>query len=424
MGEEAPGAPQGALRGRIAYLVNQYPKGSHTFIRREIFGLEAHGVPVERFSIRPLEGRLVDVRDVEERARTRVLLEAGVLRVVGAALLCLVTRPLALARALALAVQVGWRSDRGLLRHLVYLAEACLLLRELRGVDHLHAHFGTNPATVAMLCRVLGGPSFSFTVHGPEEFDKPDLLGLDEKIRRAEFVVSVSSFGRSQLYRRCAADLWPKVQVVHCGVDAAFLESPHVPVPATPRLACVGRLCEQKGQLLLIEAAARLAKDGVDFHLVLVGDGELREEIEARIVAHGLTDKVEITGWASGERVREELLAARAMVLPSFAEGLPVVIMEALALGRPVLSTYVAGIPELVLPECGWLVPAGSVDALVEGMRAVLRATPAKLDAMGRVGRERVRARHDADRVTRRLGDLFRESVAREQTRRIKRVAA
>ncbi len=405
---------------RIAYLVNQYPKGSHTFIRREIVGLEAQGVEVERFSVRSMEGRLVDAADLAERERTHVLLEAGLVGLLGATLACAASRPLAFARALRLAASVGWRSDRGLARHAIYLMEACLLLRELRarGADHVHAHFGTNPATVAMLCRALGGPPFSFTVHGPEEFDKPDLLALSQKIDRAEFVASVSSFGRSQLYRRCAPERWRKVQVVHCGVDASFLEAPHVPVPDVPRLACVGRLCEQKGQLLLLEAAARLAREGRDFQLVLVGDGELRPEVEARIAQDGLEGCVEITGWASGERVRQELLGARAMVLPSFAEGLPVVIMEALALGRPVLSTYVAGIPELVTPECGWLIPAGSIDALVDAMREVLLATPAKLDEMGCVGRERVRVRHDAERIVARLGDLFRGSVERERERR------
>ncbi|MCO5165844.1 MAG: glycosyltransferase family 4 protein [Planctomycetes bacterium] len=418
---EAPRAvTTGASTARIAYLVNQYPKGSHTFIRREIVGLEARGVPVERFSIRSLEGRLVDARDLEERRRTCVLLEQGLPAILAATAACALARPLAFARALGLAVRVGWRSDRGLLLHLVYLAEACLLRRELRarGVEHVHAHFGTNPATVAMLCHALGGPPFSFTAHGPEEFDKPDLLALADKIRRAEFVAGVSSFGRSQLYRRCAPEDWRKVQVVHCGVDASFLEAPHVPAPRAPRLVCVGRLCEQKGQLLLVEAAARLVREGVDLRLVLVGDGELRQPIEARLRREGLERHVEITGWASGERVREELQAARAMVLPSFAEGLPVGVMEALALGRPVISTYVAGIPELVTPDCGWLVPAGSVDALVEAMREALLAAPSTLDAMGRAGRERVRARHDAERIAVRLGDLFRDCVARERGRR------
>jgi colanic acid/amylovoran biosynthesis glycosyltransferase len=424
------GEPQGGVAGssreRVAYLINQYPKGSHTFIRREIVGLEAQGVVVDRFSIRPLEGRLADARDLEERERTFVLLDEGPLAFAVAALRRALAGPLSFLGALALAARTGWRSERGLLVHFIYLAEACLLLAELRrrGATHLHAHFGTNPATVAMLCRALGGPPYSFTVHGPEEFDKPTFIALPEKIERAEFVASVSSFGRSQLYRQVRLDHWSKVKIVRCGVDRAFLEAPLTPVPAAPRLACVGRLCEQKGQLLLVEAAGRLARDGVDFTLALVGDGELREEIEERIATLSLERHVHITGWASGERVKEELLAARAMVLPSFAEGLPVVIMEALALGRPVLSTYVAGIPELVVPgESGWLVPAGSIGALVEAMREALAAPTHVLDRMGRAGRARVLGLHDADAIARDLSGLFRDSVRREETRRLKRAA-
>jgi glycosyltransferase involved in cell wall biosynthesis len=146
----------------------------------------------------------------------------------------------------------------------------------------------------------------------------------------------------------------------------------------------------------LVEAAAELARCGVRFELVLVGDGEMRGEIEAAIVHHGLGDRIRITGWADGERVRKEILAARALVLPSFAEGLPVVLMEAFALGRPVISTFVAGIPELVVPgRSGWLVPAGSVDALAGAMHEALTASPDDLDRMAREGEKRVRELHD-----------------------------
>ena len=213
-----------------------------------------------------------------------------------------------------------------------------------------------------MLVHELGGPRWSFTVHGPEEFDKAPLIGLAEKIRRCTFVVAISSYGRSQLYRIVEQQHWPKVHVVHCGLEPDFLAAPATPVPATPRLVCVGRLCEQKGQLLLIEAAGRLAARGVAFELVLAGDGELRDEIEALIRKNNLTSRVRITGWISSNDVSDEILAARALVLPSFAEGLPVVIMEAMALSRPVISTFVAGIPELVRPgnTAGWCRPATS----------------------------------------------------------------
>jgi glycosyltransferase involved in cell wall biosynthesis len=246
-----------------------------------------------------------------------------------------------------------------------------------------------------MLCRVLGGPPYSFTVHGPEEFDKVREIALPEKIDRAAFVVAISSFGRSQLYRWCPQLQWSKIHLIHCGVDAEFLTQT-APLPTVPRLVCVGRLCEQKGQLLLLQAAGLLASEGLQFQLILVGDGPMRSQLEASIDRLHLQAHVTILGWASGAEVRQQIMMARAMVLPSFAEGLPVVLMEALALGRPVISTYIAGIPELVESNiCGWLLPAGAVEPLAEAMRTALLATPETLALMGRAGRDRVVVQHN-----------------------------
>jgi glycosyltransferase involved in cell wall biosynthesis len=175
----------------------------------------------------------------------------------------------------------------------------------------------------------------------------------------------------------------------------------------------VGRLCEQKGQALLVEAVRLLASRGVEFELVLAGDGEMRAELERLIAAFSLQERVRITGWISSARVREEMLAARVLVLPSFAEGLPVVLMEAMALGRPVVTTYVAGIPELVLAgECGWLIPAGDVQALAAAIEDVLARAPDALQAMGDAGRRRVLARHDADVEAAKLAALFQRAAA------------
>ncbi|MBD0362986.1 MAG: glycosyltransferase, partial [Coleofasciculus sp. C3-bin4] len=406
----------------IAYLVNQYPKVSHSFIRREIAGIEACGIQVARFSIRSCGSELVDEEDKRELEKTRFVLGIGKVGLLFALLRVAITRPIRFLSALWLMLQVGRKSDRGVLRHLAYLAEACVLLgwfSEL-GIAHVHAHFGTNSTTVAMLCRALGGPPYSFTVHGPEEFDKAEAIALTEKIKRAAFVVAISSFGKSQLYRWCDHEQWSKIQVIHCGVDDMFLTQAPIPVPDQPRLVCVGRLCEQKGHLLLLEAAGQLVAEGLSFMLVLVGDGPLRTEIETMITRLGLQDHVEITGWASNSEVHQHILASRAMVLPSFAEGLPVVVMEALALSRPVISTYVAGIPELVEPEiCGWLVPPGSVEALTNAMRTALQLPVEKLEQMGRVGAFRVAQQHDAAIEASKLAALFRSNIEKSQNQAI-----
>lgn len=396
---------------RVAYLVNTYPRTSVSFIRREIAALEAQGVEVLRFSQRPLEGELPTEADRSEALRTRFILSEGIAGHGLALIAVAVRRPRAFAGAVRAAVRLGWRSDRGLLRHAAYLAEACVLLRWLSRarVEHLHAHFGSNPAAVALLCRLLGGPRYSFTVHGPEEFDKPAFLGLREKIQHAAFVVAVSSYGRAQLCRWARFEDWQKLQVIRCGLDAALLRAPATPSPSAPRLVCVARLNEQKGHMLLVEAVARLREEGREVEVLLAGDGPLRPHVEAAVRRLGVEASVRIGGWMSADQVRAALLASRALLLPSFAEGLPVVLMEAFALGRPAITTAIAGIPELVEPGVsGWLVPAGSVDALVGAMREALDASPARLEAMGRAGALRVRERHDADAEAAKLARLFR----------------
>lgn len=395
---------------RVAYLINQYPKVSHSFIRREILALERRGFEVVRIALRGWDGVLVDEEDQFERERTRYVLREGAPALLLALTRMLLTRPARLLRALEIAWRMARRADRPLPVHMVYLAEACRIEPWLREADirHLHVHFGTNPAEVAMLVHALGGPRWSFTVHGPEEFDKGLVIGLAEKVRSCAFVVVISSFGRSQLYRFVEHQHWPKVQVVHCGVEPAFHAVPASPASTARRLVCVGRLCEQKGQLLLVEAAQRLAAQGVDFELVLAGDGELRAEIEALIARHKLYTKVRVTGWISSKQVQKEILAARALVLPSFAEGLPVVLMEAMALRRPVISTFIAGIPELVCSgEHGWLVPAGDLEALVQAMRECLHAPADTLARMGEAAHDRVLARHDANTEAAKLAELF-----------------
>ena len=397
---------------KLAYFVNQYPKVSHSFIRREILALERHGCEVLRIALRGWGEPLPDEEDQRERQRTRYVLRRGVRGLLLPLLVMLMRRPVRLLTAFRLALRMSRDSDRPLPYHLIYVIEACRIALWLAdaGIEHLHAHFGTNSAEIAMLVRALGGPPYSFTVHGPDEFIRP--MGLEEKIHRAAFVVAISDFGRSQLYMRSRYADWSKVRVVHCGLERAFYDGDPVPPVEAPRLVCVGRLCEAKGQLLLLDAAARLAAGGTPFELVLAGDGPLRGELEALIHRHGLTRQVRITGWIASAEVRREILAARAMVLPSFAEGLPVVIMEAMALRRPVLSTYVAGIPELVRPgENGWLFPAGSIESLAEAMQDCLARPPRELQAMGDAAYARVLSRHAIDVETAKLAALFRESI-------------
>lgn len=395
---------------KVAYFINHYPKVSHSFIRREIVALEKMGITVARYAVRTDTDELVDDNDKDELKKTKYLLDQSFGFFFKKLVIQLGLHPVRFLKTLGTAVRIGWNSDRGLARHVFYLFEACVLKDWLtkNDIEHLHVHFGNNSTSIAMLAYLLGGPKYSFTVHGPIEFDMPAFISLGEKIERANFVVAISSYCKSQMYRWIPHRLWEKVEVVHCGLDDAFM---NIDVPGARqnrKLVCVGRLCEQKGQQLLIEAAGQLSKEGEEFELILVGDGPMRSDLELLIGALGLRDRVSITGWVSSDEVREQLMDCTALVLPSFAEGLPVVIMEAMALGRPVITTYIAGIPELVIAgENGWLVPAGSLESLVDAMRMSIKASDAEIQRLGEQGRKRVLERHNIDIEAAKLANLM-----------------
>jgi glycosyltransferase involved in cell wall biosynthesis len=396
---------------KLSYFTNNYPKASHSFIRREILAIESLGHEVERIALRTDESQIVDEQDKQEQEKTTYLLAVSKHVFLINVLKVFLGQPINAIKVLFSAISLGLRSDRGLFLHIIYFLEACVLLRwqEENEIDHVHAHFGTNSTMVVMLAKQLGGASYSFTVHGPEEFDKPEFIHLAEKIKNSKFVVAITSFCKSQLFRLVDSGYWSKIQVVHCGLDEKFLGAQNTVFESSNKLVCVGRLCEQKGQLLLVEAFGKVLKTGIECELILAGDGEMRPQIESKITELGLTDYVTITGWIDSSQVKDYILQSKAMVLPSFAEGLPVVIMEALALKRPVISTYIAGIPELVVPnENGWLIPAGDVDALAQTIVDVMELDDETLANMGENGYKSVSTEHNISIEAQKLVDLFK----------------
>lgn len=408
-----------AAPGRtIAYLVNVYPAPSHTFIRREIAALEQAGWRVLRFTHRRFDGDLVDAADREELARTECLRSVGGVGAALAVARALLRRPLrtlcAFWSSMALATSCGGRY----VAHVGYFVFACVLAERLRrlGCRHVHAHFGTNPTTVAWLASRLGGVGYSFTCHGPHEFVEPDRLGLERKVREASFVVAVSRHGRTSLERRFPRSAGKLVRVP-CGLVAARLAEPVVAVPSRPRLVAVGRLDEQKNPMLLVDAACELRRRGVDFELRLVGDGSLRETLERQIRARSLSGSVQLVGWATGAAVRAELVAARALVLASDDEGLPVAIMEAFAAGRPAIATDVGGVGELVRTgSTGWLVPRRDAVRLAEAMQDALHRDPACLARLADAGRALL-GEHDAGRCAAQLDGLFDRALDERRAR-------
>lgn len=400
---------------RIGYISSVYPRASDTFVRGEVAQLRQLGFEVVPFSVRrPDEGQLLTDEVLRESERTTYLLGDAKWALLTALVSQLLRAP---GRTLS-ALRLAWRSGNpGLVdrfKMIAYLAEAAKCARSMRKarVRLLHNHIAENSATVAMLASEMSGIPFSMTVHGPGIFFHPRRWALGEKIARSTFTACISHFCKSQCMIFSAPAHWEKLNVVRCGVDRAVLESPRTPVPVEPRFVCVGRLCAEKGQVLLVEAVRRLRERGVHCVVELVGDGELRSQVDAAITQSGLQDRVRILGWMSHDEVLDRIRGARALVLPSFAEGLPVVIMEALALGRPVISTRIAAIGELVEEGVsGWLIPPSDVDQLVAVMERAATADPDELAQMGRRGARRVASQHDATTEAEQLARLIRECL-------------
>jgi glycosyltransferase involved in cell wall biosynthesis len=398
---------------RVAYFVNRNPSISHTFIRREMAALETQGLEIHRFAARRPETPLTDPEDQKDMLKTCYLLEGNAkYKLVIALFFSLIYHPCHFAKALRLAFICGRYQNKGWLRSFAWLAEAAALRQHCRTrkIDHCHAHFGTNPASVVMLCDALGGPGYSFTVHGPEEFDATASLCLSLKIHRSRFVVAITDYCKSQLCRLVDHPDYDKIKIVHCGVDRSLLLDTK-PLPAAPpyRFLAIGRLVEQKGFMVLLEALRILKHQQNNFSVEIIGDGPFREPMEAFVRHHQLD--VSFMGWRSGEAISNALDNCHALILPSFAEGLPVVIMEAFARRRPVLATWIAGIPELVNSDKnGILFPPGNPQALSKAISKVLGISVEQLEAMGRQGQEIVKEQHIIDTEAGKLAAYFMQT--------------
>lgn len=391
----------------LAYLMNTYPITSTTFIRREMHAHEAAGVPVTRFAIRDWAEVPVDPRDRDEVGKTTYILKQGAGALVARTLKEVATNPLGFARAFKSMLHLATRPGSTGLKNVAYLVEAVFFKQaaKAQGIHHVHAHFSTNSAAVAMLAHRMGGPSYSFTAHGPDEFDDPAGSSLPAKVADSAFVAAITDYARGVILDATGGDHADKVHIVRCGIDLDEFDL--TPPPENARIVCVGRLCPAKAQALLVEAVAPLVEDHPSLDLVFIGDGEDRAGIEARIADLGLQDHVTLAGWGTGEEVRAAIKGAWVFALPSFAEGLPIVLMESLAMGRAVVTTQITGIPELVDAECGWIVPPGDVPALRDAVAQALSADTATLAAMGEEGRARVIAAHDQAQNAAQLRALF-----------------
>jgi glycosyltransferase involved in cell wall biosynthesis len=398
---------------KLAYILTQYPKVSHTFIRREILGLERRGHSVLRISISNLETKLVDNEDIQEFGKTLRFFDISFLGLLANTSRIVASRPATFFTTLGACIKQCVRNEASILRELYYFFQAtCLSALLLRfSIDHIHAHFGTGGSAIARWSSRLTGIPFSFTVHAHDMFDAPKARDVYGKVHASRFVVGVCRYTISQLYRWSSVDDWHKIYHVRCFPGADFLTTAKALSEECNTFVCVARLDPEKGQLILLRALQALKSSGRSTNVILIGDGRFRSVLEGYIARESLGDHVELTGSLDARGIRSHLCRARALVLPSFMEGLPVVIMEAFAQRRPVISTYIAGIPELVRPRLnGWLVPAGDVDALTEAMSEALDAPISKLQQMGDAGRIAVEQHHDEETEIGRLEELFRST--------------
>lgn len=398
---------------RIAYLTGTYPRATDTFIQREIAALRARSVAVLTFAIRaPNPKQLVGIEQQQEYKDTTYILPPRLLNVLLAHGSLLVRSPGRYLKGIKLAWQTSQAGFRGLLYQLFYFLEAGILAHAIQRqkIQHLHNHLGDSSCTVAMLAAEVGGFSFSFTLHGPYIFYNPYFWRLDTKIRQAKFVSCISYFCRSQAMFFVPLAAWDKLKIVHCGVEPELF-NPVTHAGEGNRLLYVGRLSAAKGLPVLLESLVSLRSQFPQLRLTVVGDGEDRAELEALTQKLGLAEMVNYVGYQSQAEVRDVMQQTDVFVLPSFAEGVPVSLMEAMAAQVPVVTTRIAGISELVEDGVsGYLVPPGNQTALREAI-ANLVTQPERRNSFGQAGRAKVEREFDVRLEGNRLYEILHTAL-------------
>ncbi|MGQ0456806.1 MAG: glycosyltransferase family 4 protein [Hyphomicrobium sp.] len=409
--------PRPGFAGPIAYLTGEYPRATDTFIQREVMALRASGISVLTCSMRrtPPEHHVGNEQREEARQTFNVMPSTkSPIVSVGSHVRAFVGSPRRYLAAFALAMRTGSPGLRARMYQLIYFAEAVVLAVHLKkaGVVHLHNHIAMSSGSVAMIASAVSGIPHSFTMHGPDIFFEPQRWRLDEKIARATFVACISDFCRSQGMIFSDPIHWSKMHVVHCGVTLSrYSESRGGRADAAagmgPRILFVGRLAAVKGLPILFDAAKNLLPMLPNLRVTLIGDGPERRELEDRACSLGLADAVHFAGYKSQDEVAAALRTTDMLILPSFAEGLPVVLMEAMAGEVPVISTRIAGVAELVEDGVnGLLIPPGDVGSIEQAIQR-LSNDPELRARMGAAGRRKVAAEFDVEKEAGWLAQLF-----------------
>jgi len=399
---------------KIAYVTSRYPAISHTFVLREVEALRAQGLEIATFSIRRTGGnQLLSAADKAEHATTYAILPVRPLDLIAAHVGGFLRHPLAYLGTLLFSLRQHTPGIKGVVWQGFYFLEAIILWHQCkkRGIGHIHAHFANVAADAALLAATFGeraksGPrTWSFTMHGPTEFFNVDAFKLPVKARLATFIACISDYCRSQLLAFTSDAV--KLQIVHCGIDTDLFAA--VDRRRTPtQILSVGRLVPEKGHAVLIEALALLHERGLPARLTLVGDGPERARLEAQAQRLQIDRYVTFAGSVGQDHIRQHYAAADVFCLPSFAEGVPVVLMEAMATGLPVVSSRIMGIPELIEENrSGLLTRPGRSDLLASALQRLL-VNPHLRERLGAAGRNKVIAEFTSAANAARLAEMFR----------------
>ena len=402
---------------RIAYVASRYPALSHTFIHREVESLRAAGVEVETFSIRPSEmGMTASTAARRATATTTTILPLEPSRGLRSHGTAFLRSPGGYVRTLRRVLATSPGGLRNGLWCLFYFVEGIVLWWHCHqlGISHIHAHFANVGADVARAAAWFGSESsstgpwnWSFTMHGSSEFYDVTHFGLGAKATDADLVVCISDYTRSQLMRLTEPSKWDDFHIVHCGIDPSeFRAGPRRADDHTLSILYVGRLVVDKGVPVLIEAVDLLRQQGIAAELTVIGDGPLEEMIRRDLTRRGLNEHVHLVGPVPSDEVIEYYQRADVFCLPSFAEGIPVVLMEAMACELPIVATEITGVPELVEDGVsGYLVTPGRPDLIAD--RLARFTSPALRRRFGAAGRAKVEESFDITKIGSQLTDVF-----------------
>lgn len=401
---------------KLAYFTNTYPRATDTFIRQEVIGLRARGIEVKTFSVRRTDSdHDVDKEVIEEKAKTHYLLPANILKLVINFLIAMVKNPVRFFKTLYLAMHTSGPGVKLHLLQLVYFLEAIELAVRLRreGIQHLHNHFGDNSGNVTLFASQLLAIPFSISFHGPHIFFDAGNWALNTKAKHAKFIACIGFYCRSQIMLNTDQEYWDKFQIVRCGIDPSKFKYNYTN-SEVPALLYVGRLDNEKGIPVLLSSVSMLERKGYEVKLTLLGDGRDRFYLEELAKSLGISDRVDFKGFVSQEAVSKALGESDIFVLPSFAEGIPVSFMEAMASGVPVVGTSVGGISELVIDhQTGLVVPASDSEGLSEAI-AFYIGNPQVHRQIAEAAREKVIQDFYVDDQLDRLERLFLQTDSRD----------